>query len=625
MKKLFVFHLLLAFFTAHAQDDPNKYGVLLDSIAHLDIGWIKIYQFTTPPKPKEVGGRTYSAAQLRATEQLIQWMQQSYIPKGCLGDANTYVNPVSKVSNTNSALGNAINTQVQALPHMYGARSKMYTFIKKNAAGKWVPALNFEDNWNIEANGLQRISEPVWFISNTKDYYFVMPDFANHPKGYYDEHQAISDLKGFRNHKNIAAYRRFYIPSKTIDDNPYFVVIMSKDKELPFEPITIVEFLTAAEQQLPVWQSVDPKPESLYVAAQKNLARLKEKYRAKWNETAQLRISGVNLTLVDLANLRADSRDFFDNKDYNGNEGRERTFPVLKVKKSAMELCKTDTPQWLVIRWQHTFNKPYSLHLHESILNNFNFAYVYDYFFNPEKVKGQPYKPLRSPLEKEPIMQPTASETSRNAAADANTFFFDDFSTTPVNSKPNGWITRLETGTTAIVLKPDGLDGNWAEMKGYYIGVTLRKSWPQNFTLTYDVAVPQNFTWGARGLTMRLSKELKHGVTEAFLDLTLRPGFSGRDGEAVLEAHHIGTSRQENRSKFYTAVGFSNNKKINRVGVTLLKRGETVQVFIDKTKIAEWEKILPADQQFTTLSFNCNGNKAETDKYFISNIKIKSD
>ena len=29
------------------------------------------------------------------------------------------------------------------------------------------------------------------------------------------------------------------------------------------------------------------------------------------------------------------------------------------------------------------------IHLHESILNNFNFDYVYNYFFNPEKVKGQ--------------------------------------------------------------------------------------------------------------------------------------------------------------------------------------------------------------------------------------------
>ena len=36
-------------------------------------------------------------------------------------------------------------------------------------------------------------------------------------------------------------------------------------------------------------------------------------------------------------------------------------------------------------------------YLHESIINNFNFGYVYNFFFDPEKVKGQPYKPLRSP------------------------------------------------------------------------------------------------------------------------------------------------------------------------------------------------------------------------------------
>ena len=58
---------------------------------------------------------------------------------------------------------------------------------------------------------------------------------------------------------------------------------------------------------------------------------------------------------------------------------------------------------------------------------------------------------------------------------------------------------------------------------------------PENFTLSYDLAVPQNFTWGAKGLTMQLSKETSPGNAESYLQLRLRPGFDGRDGEAMLE------------------------------------------------------------------------------------------
>lgn len=50
-----------------------------------------------------------------------------------------------------------------------------------------------------------------------------------------------------------------------------------------------------------------------------------------------------------------------------------------------------------------------------------------------------------------------------------------------------------------------------------------------------------------------------------------------------------------------------------------------LQVFIDKTKIAEYEKAIPFSHLFNALSFDCNGNSGENDKYFISNIKISKD
>ncbi len=77
-----------------------------------------------------------------------------------------------------------------------------------------------------------------------------------------------------------------------------------------------------------------------------------------------------------------------------------------------------------------------------------------------------------------------------------------------------------------------------------------------------------------------------------------------------------------NRSNWAKAPGFSNNKKYNHIKVSIKKKGERLQIFIDENKVAEYEKAIPASQVFNTLMFLENGNTGENDKYYISNLKI---
>jgi hypothetical protein len=259
-------------------------------------------------------------------------------------------------------------------------------------------------------------------------------------------------------------------------------------------------------------------------------------------------------------------------------------------------------------------------------LNNFNFDYVYNFFFHPEVVKGQLYKPLRSPSFEKAMMPAKESETSKMAKADNSIFFFEDFSTTGIGDKPTGWVAKLANGgTTARVTNPDGLEGAWVELRGHYINEALKKPLPQNFSLTYDLAASQNFTWGAKGLTMQLSYATTAGNDESYLKIKLRPGSDGRDGEVTLETRFPNPPGYSNGTKWYVANGFSNNKKVNRVTVTIRKRNETLQVFVDKTKIAEYEKAIPLAHPFNAISFDCSGNSAANDIYWISNIKITKD
>jgi hypothetical protein len=78
-------------------------------------------------------------------------------------------------------------------------------------------------------------------------------------------------------------------------------------------------------------------------------------------------------------------------------------------------------------------------------------------------------------------------------------------------------------------------------------------------------------------------------------------------------------------TKWYVANGFSNNKKMNRINVTIRKTGEALVIFIDEHKIAEYQKAIPASLLFNAFSFECSGNSADTDKYYISDVRISKD
>ncbi len=217
-----------------------------------------------------------------------------------------------------------------------------------------------------------------------------------------------------------------------------------------------------------------------------------------------------------------------------------------------------------------------------------------------------------------------ASEASKKNTADKNIHFFEDFSTTGVGKKPTAWrsVYGLEGG---IVKKLDGLEGNWVLITDNIITPNqLKKPLPQNFTLTFDLVASQNFTWGAKRLHFKLAKETSPGNEESFLDLGLRPGYDGRDGDASLETKFPSPPGYSNGANSFIAPGFSNNKKNNRITVTIKKKEETLQVFIDNTKIAEYEKAIPAAHLFNALSFY-SYNLGTNDKYYISNIKIMKD
>jgi hypothetical protein len=616
MKNIFlIIVLFLIGSSSYAQ--PISGQSIEDSV----IGWMKVYHFKGIKESKKVDDKLYSAAQLSVCDSLANWIQASYIPKGGLGD----------IAKTVSEKLGLYNQHTAVLPQSYGAYAKTYVFLKYNSSHKMVPENNLGAYWGIYANQV-----PGWdipYLCNTTEYYFTMPSFES-AFGGIEETKKIHDMTGLA---NIKPYISFWVKDIEAGGGTDYV-LLCKDNKSPFIKITKGEYLEALEKAVPLFyekekrriseaeqgnqQRIAPEIKRLDEKIEhfnEGLKKNKEKYKDRLNELAT---SKPQPDLNDLQN----ETDVFTGRYLTDTESNSRTVPVYKVDPVMAELCKKDKPQWILVSWWWSPQDAVEKYMHESIINNFNFEYVYNFFFDPEKVKGLIYKPLRSPSFKEAVVFAAASDASKKNANDQNIHFFEDFSTTATGKNPIGWRSELGSqGNRSVIANLDDLEGNWAVIEDYKVTPTqFKKPLPQDFTLSYEVVASQNFTWGAKGLTIQLSKETSPGNAESYLKLKLRPGFDGKDGEATLETKFPSPPGYSNETKWLVASGFSNNKKNNRIRVRIKKTGEMLQVFIDENKIADYEKAIPSTLMFNALSFS-SGNSGENDKFYISNIKITKD
>ncbi|MBI5856996.1 MAG: hypothetical protein HZB42_05025 [Sphingobacteriales bacterium] len=599
--------------TSFAQPIPHQ------SIEDSVIGWMKVYNFKGVKTGMKVDDKVYSANQISICDSFVNWMQASYLPKGGLGDAKKSVREKLGLYNQHTA----------GKPQSYGAYANTYTFLKYNSSRKMVPENNLGIWWGINANGIPG-DWPVRDICTPTQYYFTMPTAETEV-----DDEKIKKMLDLKNNANIKPYISFWVKNMGFGGGTENV-ILSKDNRSPFIKITRAEYLQALETSIPLYyekekkkisearrgnqrdlefflKQLDEKIEGFNTGLKKN----REKYK---NRMGELAMTSAQPGLADLSN----GRDVFSSQYLTDPESNSERYPVYKVDPAMAELCKKDKPQWILVSWDYYAYDPTEKQQHEAIISNFNFEYVYNFFFDPEKVKGLSYKPLRSPYTKEITVVTEASEASKKNTADKNIHYFEDFSAIAIGKKPGGWRVQygLDGGT---VEKPEGLNGNWLLITNNTITATqIKKPFPQNFTLTYDVVASQNFTWGAKGLTFQLSKETSPGNAESFLNLKLRPGFDGKDGETTLESKFPAPPGYSNGTKWYAAPGFSNNKTNNRITVTIKKKEEMLQVFIDNTKIAEYEKAIPAAHLFNAMSFS-SGNSGGNDKFYISNIKITKD
>ncbi len=381
------------------------------SIQYAEIGWMKMLAFKEPAKPFAQNGWKYTASQMAVSQQLATWIQQTYSPRGLLGEMvqSVYAQSAGKPApgthynyNYNEAEANNKN----ALPNTYGAMGKMYNNLQKTSTKKFWPIDGLAGYyvWQIMANNIELISRQMIGISSTDEYYCTMPQYSMGMKGEYEGSDKNANYQNFMTSPNLKNYTHYWIPSDALNNNePFYVVVMTKDRQpLPFEQVTVAELIARLEKQLPLMEKIDRnsggRMDNMLEKAKNGLSLMRKKFKDNYNDYVYLK-AGHDINIIELANADENNKSIFywmqTKPQTNDNYGNTNVgFPLLRLKKGVKEACANSGPQWLVFK---LYKGKFTDHagaedMMKNFVSRFNYDYVYDYFFGKEKVT-QPYQP----------------------------------------------------------------------------------------------------------------------------------------------------------------------------------------------------------------------------------------
>jgi hypothetical protein len=263
--------------------------------------------------------------------------------------------------------------------------------------------------------------------------------------------------------------------------------------------------------------------------------------------------------------------------------------------------------------------------------NNFNYQYIYDYFFNPDNVKGKSYQPRQAVSQAAAIDK---IESRDNKAKQSKTFpegvhFMEDFADAQSGTMPAGW-TSKQNNRGFVIETPAGKNDNWLFMDSGsdIIPSSMKKPMPANFTLEFDL-VSTNYT-NRTGRTVTINMSNNNVTASLFIT-------SGNEDNIKIYPSMAGFKIAGNNTVGYHNIEFASysNKK-NLAHIKIVKSGTSIKAFINGIKVEsdpkyrqnyDKEMKLPDNTVFTTLEWKSDTVVPTEDKgkVYISNIKITKD
>jgi hypothetical protein len=632
MKKIFLLLCVSCVFITNGFAQLTNEQRIQDSI----IGWWNNNKFDNALKPTT---DPIQKKRIAIDDSLVAWMKKSYTPVAGLG---TFTR--------------------QNQPNYFGVYFMVWnvSFDKDylDAQNHFKPIPEENTPFRINANLIPG-SYSIPFLSNATQTYFTWPQ-----DGY---RVSIEDQNAKRNvdpkiHPNVYNYiTRF---SEKVN------IFLAPNNKLPFKEVSIGEYLDSSEASLDKaflaekekidrqWTKLQSRDEA-YAYQQKEFDRYRnaikkwrQKYSTKLNEQAFTR--HMQPTIIN---------EFFGDIDpFEGNEMEKRLkqlHPIYKLDASTTQKCKTEKPQWIAISFPYFTkeNGNQQFELYTTLTQNVNYEYIYNYFFDAQKVQGKPYTAANAGQQKSRMNAyklknaAAINPFSPNSTPTGNTHFEDNFSSGIDSRNPFNWFFNKYGKHSNIRSLKNGTE-NWLEL-GYNNAVsptTLKKPLPQNCIIEYDIVTDGGYTsrtGGAVELILNTRNALSDGgetLAGNGSQISVRT-IAGNEadynnnnymGLATLKINSIPEPNKQNYSDGlhyeYALKEFTNNKTKMHIAVSI-KNG-LVEVLANNNLIASSANSkltyggaciqcgIPSNTTIKSIYWKNITNDADNIKVYISNIKI---
>lgn len=601
MKAILILTAVLAIATLNVAAQSSNPG--MKELREKVISWDKIM----PPKGNAIGssrtiqGHTYTPYQLGLIDTFITWIKGSYIPIGGLPQAERLALPDRIDHPPYLPLGTGV--AMWMWDPCYDATGKK--IIKAQPASASIIS--------ILTNHIPGMDEASWYNTPTQFYFTMYYDRKGKLVNEEDEQLQIPVVNELKS--KVGDYL-IYFTGNLIQ------VILIPGNELPIVQITKDEVLNKGEEAVKRAFAAKSISQNILDDVLANIVELREKYKNNLPEPAFINKSQLGIYAF------SQGMDIFK----KGNSHRYM-FPVYKIDSALYAQSKKDMPGFVTISWPLATEKSSTAdwEIYKAMTKNFNFDYVYNYFFNPDKVKDIKYQPLNPVSQQAAIerVEKKQSSSSQTKILPAGVHFMEDFSTTADRTMPAGWTSsQSNRGFNIVALKDE--QGKWLELDRLadLIPSSLKFPLPENFSLEYDVAT-SDFSGRTGGAIDFHLADKKNGTSITF---NLTPGdaqaFSSYASTAQLEFQ---LPREIKYYANYASITFNDFSNQNRKAhITIKKTGRKFLIFINDQQMPFVDKykndnskeyLLPEGTVFNSIFWKDKSQDADV-KSYISNIKI---
>lgn len=579
------------------------------------IGWWSNNYWDRNWKPQTDPAGKKKEANLK---NMIEWMKKSYTPVGGLGTVTRYMEKD----------GYGVNFAVWNVSH-----EKQWT----DSKGNFRPIPEELTPFFMVTNKLFG-AYPAAFVNTPEQYLFTWQ-----PDGYQKFGKTPNeDKRPAGIHPNASKYITVR--------NEMQSIILAPNNKLPITPVTKGEYLQLADEALAnKFTTANDFDKKAIERIRKSIAQLKEKHKNSLQDAALLR------------NMQPTMYDFDYNDPFELSENDRKWiwyYPLYKLNAGVLEKLKSAEPLWVTISLPfETMEDGNQLHeMYTAITENINYDYIYNYFYNPEKVNGIAYKPAN---EEELNARLTAYRNKNKGNLTATTMdplpagvhFMDDFSTNTIGKEPINWFfNTFSKRCYATAVK--GENGKWVQL-GYntpFSPSLLKKPLPRDFTLEFDVITDGGYTHrtgGAVRLTLNSRSVTANGTevtggngTRAEINIT-----SGNEadynnnnyrGEVRTKINAAPSENNQNYSEGIYDVKplkeFTNRQ--TKIHVAVKVKNNNLGIFINNKELTSSTGFklqyggdckvcgIPPGTVFNTVLWTNTTDKADEIKVYIGNVAI---